>query len=183
MKKCTYLIFIIFCFILVFFLYRENHARKTISYANQVLNDYIKEPNNKAFHALQELKKLTNENSNNFQVRSLYLNILLLEKQYSLGLEQIKILNRIKPLPLSKLNECILIERIGDAVGHCYQDAIALFAANNNRDDNYILALKFANDPRFEDERKRLIETGRIIQEVQEIIAMDKQTFLQTFYP
>ncbi len=45
------------------------------------------------------------------------------------------------------------------------------------------LALKFANDPRFEDERKRLIETGRIIQEVQEIIAMDKQTFLQTFYP
>ena len=183
MKKYAYLTFIIFSFSLAFCLYKEHVDKKTIIYANEVLERYIKYPTSEGMYALEELHSLTQKNPGNVQVRSIYLNILLLEKQYVHGLEQIKIINKNSPVALSKLNECILTERVGKEPGSCYQQATKLFSAKNNHDTNYILALKFSQDPNFISERSRLAKAGKITKEAEDIIDMDKQTFLNTFYP
>ena len=183
MKKYAYLTFIIFSFSLAFYLYKGHLNKKTIIYANGILERYIKDPISEGLYALEELRSLTNKNSGNIQVRSIYLNILLLEKQYIQGLEQIKIINKNSPVALSKLNECILTERVGREPGNCYQQATKLFSAKNNHDTNYILALKFSQDPSFRSERSRLVKAGKITKEAEDIIDMDKQDFLNTFYP
>ena len=183
MKKYAYLTFIIFSFSLALYFYSEHHDKKTILYANGLLDRYIKDPASERFYALKELKSLTNKNPRNVKIRSIYLNILLLEKHYTQGLEQIKIINKNSPIALYKLNECLLIERVGKEPRSCYQQAVKLFRAKRNHDNNYILALKFSQDPNFLSERYRLVNAGKITKEAENIIDMDKQTFLATFYP
>ncbi|MCL9668620.1 hypothetical protein L2C91_09590 [Rosenbergiella epipactidis] len=183
MKKYAYLTSIIFSFSVALPFYSERHDKKTILYANELLDHYIKDPASEKLYALKELKSLTNKNPRNVKIRSIYLNILLLEKHYVQGLEQIKIINKTGPMALSKLNECLLTERVGKDPGSCYQQAAKLFSAKNDHDTNYILALKFSQDPNFRSERSRLVNAGKINKEAENIIDMDKQTFLATFYP
>ncbi|WP_241613540.1 hypothetical protein [Rosenbergiella epipactidis] len=183
MKKYAYLTFIIFSFSVALYFYSERHDKKTILYANRLLDRYIKDPASEKLYSLKKLKSLTNKNPRNVKVRSIYLNILLLEKHYTQGLEQIKIINKTSPVALSKLNECLLIERVGKEPRSCYQQAVKLFRAKRNHDNNYILALKFSQDPNFLSERYRLVNAGKITKEAENIIDMDKQTFLATFYP
>ncbi|WKX26187.1 hypothetical protein [Tatumella ptyseos] len=183
MKKHACLTIIIFSFSLALYFHSEYHDKKTIFYANGLLDRYIKDPASERFYVLTELKSLTNKNPRNFKVRSIYLNILLLEKHYTQGLEQIKIINKTSHTALFKLNECLLIERVGKDPRSCYQQAVKLFRAKRNHDTNYILALKFAQDPNFRSERYRLVNAGKITKEAENIIDMDKQTFLAIFYP
>lgn len=183
MKKYAFLTFIIFSFSLALYFYSEHHDKKTILYASGLLDRYLKDPASQRFYTLTELNSLMNKNPKNVKVRSIYLNILLLEKHYVQGLEQIKIINKTSPMALSKLNECLLTERVGKEPGSCYQQAAKLFSAKNNHDTNYILALKFSQDPNFRSERSRLVNAGKINKEAENIIDMDKQTFLATFYP
>ncbi|WP_241606101.1 hypothetical protein [Rosenbergiella epipactidis] len=147
MKKYSYLTSIIFSFSVVLYFYSERHDKKTILYANGLLDRYIKYPASEKLHALKELKSLTNKNPRNVKVRSIYLNILLLEKHYTQGLEQIKTINKNSPIALSKLNECLLIERVGKEPRSCYQQAVKLFRAKRNHDNTSILVLKFSQNP------------------------------------
>ncbi|KMK10121.1 hypothetical protein ABW07_02450 [Pluralibacter gergoviae] len=64
---------------------------------------------------------------NNINVRNMYTNILLADKNYLLGLEQLKIINKVNPKPVSKLTECMLVERNDKDAASCYKYAASLF--------------------------------------------------------
>ena len=98
-------------------------------------------------------------------------------------LEQIKIINKTSAIAFSKLNEYLLIERVDKEPRSCYQQAVMLFRAKRNYDSNYILALRFSQDPNFLSEWYRLVNAGKITKEAENIIDTDKLTFLENFYP
>ncbi len=58
----------------------EPHKEKQTLYANDLFIRYIKGLGNRGFYALKELRGLTEKYPKNTQTRSIYLNILLLEK-------------------------------------------------------------------------------------------------------
>ena len=76
---------------------------------------------------VKQLEDMTIKHPNNSNVRNMYTDVLIADKQYSLGLEQLKIINKVNPKPVSKLTECMLVERNGKETASCYKDAVPLF--------------------------------------------------------
>ncbi|CAE1149125.1 hypothetical protein [Serratia sp. Tan611] len=132
---------------------------------------------------LKQLEEMTVKHPGNNNVRNMYANILLAEKNYPMGLEQLKVINKDNPKPGSKLTECMLMEKTGESVGRCYQDAVCLFEKSNNDDDNYILALYLADDPKFEVEKNKLVSSGRLTDAEKKILSLSRNELIGSVLP
>nr|EKV9899817.1 hypothetical protein [Pluralibacter gergoviae] len=100
-----------------------------------------------------------------------------------MGLEQLKIINKGNPKPVSKLTECMLVERNGKDAASCYKYAVSLFEKNNKEDDNYIIALYLAGDSRFEVAKNKLVSSGKLMDTEKSILSMSRNELIGTFFP
>ncbi|MGK8934014.1 hypothetical protein ACRS85_14760 [Pluralibacter gergoviae] len=132
---------------------------------------------------VKQLEDMTIKHPNNSNVRNMYTDVLIADKQYSLGLEQLKIINKGNPKPVSKLTECMLVERNGKDAASCYKYAVALFEKNNKEDDNYIIALYLAGDSRFEVAKNELVSSGKLMDTEKSILSMSRNQLIGTFFP
>lgn len=132
---------------------------------------------------VKQLEDMTIKYPNNINVRNMYTNILLADKKYLLGLEQLKIINKVNPKPVSKLTECMLVERNDKDAASCYKYAASLFEKNNKEDDNYIIALYLAGDSRFEVEKNELVSSGKLMDTEKSILPMSRNELIGTFFP
>ncbi|MCK1069424.1 hypothetical protein OCJ35_02935 [Pluralibacter gergoviae] len=132
---------------------------------------------------VKQLEDMTIKYPNNINVRNMYANILIADKKYSLGLEQLKIVNNVNPEPVSKLTECMLVERNGKEVASCYKEAVSLFEKKHEDDDNYIIALYLAGDSRFEVARNKLVSSGKLTETEKNILSMSRNELIGTFFP
>lgn len=132
---------------------------------------------------LKKLEALTVKHPDNNNVRKMYANILIADKKYPSGLEQMEMLNKNNPQPVSKLTECMLVERNGKDAESCYKNAVALFETNRITDDNYVMALYLADDPRFEAEKKKLISSGKLTETEKSLFSMSKNELISTMFP
>ncbi|EMO6899939.1 hypothetical protein QDZ16_002471, partial [Pluralibacter gergoviae] len=132
---------------------------------------------------VKQLEDMTIKYPNNINVRNMYTNILLADKKYLLGLEQLKIINKVNPKPVSKLTECMLVERNDKDAASCYKYAVSLFEKNNKEDDNYIIALYLAGDSRFEVAKNELVSSGKLMDTEKSILSMSRNQLIGTFFP
>ncbi|PVF10608.1 hypothetical protein DBO95_29660, partial [Yersinia pestis] len=90
------------------------------------------------------------ENPENINVRKMYINSLLADRYYAEGLQELEILNKKHFTRTDLLTECMVKERLGKRDDECYRQVIHLSEQQQSIDSDYLTALFFANDKRFE---------------------------------
>lgn len=132
---------------------------------------------------VKKLEGMTIKYPNNINIRNMYANILIADKKYSSGLEQLEIVNKVNPKPVSKLTECMLAERNGKNETSCYKEAVSLFEKKNKNDDNYIIALNLSGDPRFEVEKNKLESSEKLTEAQRNILSMSRGELISSIFP
>ena len=160
----------------------EYQDKATEDAANQVTK-YMLSGDEERGKYLKQLKKMTANHPGNNNVRNMYANILIAERNYPMGLEQLKIINKDNPKPGSKLTECMLMEKAGERAGGCYQGVVSLFEESHTEDDNYIIALYLSGDPKFEAEKNKLMGSGRLTEEEKNILSLRRDELIGSVLP
>ncbi|EIS26521.1 hypothetical protein, partial [Yersinia pestis] len=126
---------------------------------------------------------LLDENPENINVRKMYINSLLADRYYAEGLQELEILNKKHFTRTDLLTECMVKERLGKRDDECYRQVIHLSEQQQSIDSDYLTALFFANDKRFEPLKNRLIKEGVFKESDLLIFTLSKETMLREFYP
>ncbi|AHK20678.1 hypothetical protein BF17_16255 [Yersinia similis] len=131
----------------------------------------------------KQFKNLLDENPENINVRKMYTNSLLADRYYAEGLQELEILNKKHFTRTDLLTECMVKERLGKRDDECYRQVIHLSEQQQSIDSDYLTALFFANDKRFEPLKNRLIKEGVFKESDLLIFTLSKETMLREFYP
>lgn len=191
MKRVNILIFIIlFIFISLVFicfnasakevsLYRDKPTQEAVDLTNKLaLSD--EEAKNKI---LSSFKKLMDKNPENVSIRNMYINNLIAERYYREGLSYLEVMNKNRPTRTNLLTQCMLQERLGDRNEGCYKKVIALSEGSNVIDSDYMSALFFMNDTRFETLRRELIKGKKFKESDFLVFTLGKEKMLHEFFP
>lgn len=112
----------------------------------------------------------------------MYANVLLADKQYQAGLQQIEIINK-KHAPPFLLTECMIKERLNIPLDGCYKATVRIMDKNNIKDINYLTALFFASDPRFDEERSKQLRADEISDDQAAYYNISRADFLLNLFP
>ncbi|BCQ32788.1 hypothetical protein ERHA54_01510 [Erwinia rhapontici] len=111
-------------------------------------------------------------------------------ESFSLGLDEILIGSSIFIIPYKKnltrtnlLTQCMLQERLEKRDEGCYKKVIALSEENNAIDSDYISALFFMDDKRFEALRHELIKENKFKESDFLVFTLGKEKMLHEFFP
>ncbi|MCT4703930.1 hypothetical protein MUA02_18925 [Enterobacteriaceae bacterium H20N1] len=161
----------------------SSYADKATETGAKLVDEYTKASSKGKQRFITELQILTHKNPENSNVRKMYANVLLADKQYQSGLQQIEIINKKYGTPSFLLTACMVKERLNMPFNGCYKDIIRIMDKNNVKDVNYLTALFFASDPRFDEERRKQLRADEISGEQAAYYNLSREDFLLNLYP
>lgn len=123
------------------------------------------------------------KNPENNAIRNMYVNNLIAERHYKEGLDYLKVMNNQTLTRTHLLTQCMLQERLGDRDEGCYKKVITLSEGNNVIDSDYISALFFIGDKKFETLRYELIKENKFKKSDFLVFTLGKEKLLHTFFP
>lgn len=135
---------------------------------------------NKIFSSFKELM---DKNPGNIAIRNMYINNLIAEKHYEEGVKYLRAMNKKNLTRTNLLTQCMLQERLGNKDEGCYKKVIALSEENNAIDSDYISALFFMDDKRFEALRHELIKENKFKESDFLVFTLGKEKMLHEFFP
>lgn len=181
--------FVLFIFVMIFLfscasakdgsLSRDEHTQEAVELTKKMIFS-DEEEKNKIFSSFKELM---DENPGNITIRNMYINNLIAEKHYEEGLKYLRAMNKKNLTRTNLLTQCMLQERLEKRDEGCYKKVIALSEENNAIDSDYISALFFMDDKRFEALRHELIKENKFKESDFLVFTLGKEKMLHEFFP
>lgn len=181
--------FVLFIFVMVFLfscasakdgsLSRDEPTQEAVELTKKMIFS-DEEEKNKIFSSFKELM---DENPGNITIRNMYINNLIAEKHYEEGLKYLRAMNKKNLTRTNLLTQCMLQERLEKRDEGCYKKVIALSEENNAIDSDYISALFFMDDKRFEALRHELIKENKFKESDFLVFTLGKEKMLHEFFP
>ncbi|MEJ5062238.1 hypothetical protein WH279_01510 [Erwinia sp. MYb375] len=181
--------FVLFIFLMIFLfscasakdgsLSRDEPTQETVELTKKMIFS-DEEEKNKIFSSFKELM---DENPGNITIRNMYINNLIAEKHYEEGLKYLRAMNKKNLTRTNLLTQCMLQERLEKRDEGCYKKVIALSEENNAIDSDYISALFFMDDKRFEALRHELIKENKFKESDFLVFTLGKEKMLHEFFP
>jgi len=181
--------FVLFIFVMIFLcscasakdgsLSRDEPTQEAVELTKKMIFS-DEEEKNKIFSSFKELM---DENPGNITIRNMYINNLIAEKHYEEGLKYLRAMNKKNLTRTNLLTQCMLQERLEKRDEGCYKKVIALSEENNAIDSDYISALFFMDDKRFEALRHELIKENKFKESDFLVFTLGKEKMLHEFFP
>lgn len=181
--------FVLFIFLMIFIfscasakdgsLSRDEPTQEAVELTKKMIFS-DEEEKNKIFSSFKELM---DENPGNITIRNMYINNLIAEKHYEEGLKYLRAMNKKNLTRTNLLTQCMLQERLEKRDEGCYKKVIALSEKNNAIDSDYISALFFMDDKRFEALRHELIKENKFKESDFLVFTLGKEKMLHEFFP
>jgi len=181
--------FVLFIFLMIFLfscasakdgsLSRDEPTQEAVELTKKMIFS-DEEEKNKIFSSFKELM---DENPGNITIRNMYINNLIAEKHYEEGLKYLRAMNKKNLTRTNLLTQCMLQERLEKRDEGCYKKVIALSEENNAIDSDYISALFFMDDKRFEALRHELIKENKFKESDFLVFTLGKEKMLHEFFP
>lgn len=181
--------FVLFIFLMIFIfscasakdgsLSRDEPTQEAVELTKKMIFS-DEEEKNKIFSSFKELM---DENPGNITIRNMYINNLIAEKHYEEGLKYLRAMNKKNLTRTNLLTQCMLQERLEKRDEGCYKKVIALSEENNAIDSDYISALFFMDDKRFEALRHELIKENKFKESDFLVFTLGKEKMLHEFFP
>lgn len=181
--------FVLFIFVMIFLfscasakdgsLSRDEPTQEAVELTKKMIFS-DEEEKNKIFSSFKELM---DENPGNITIRNMYINNLIAEKHYEEGLKYLREMNKKNLTRTNLLTQCMLQERLEKRDEGCYKKVIALSEENNAIDSDYISALFFMDDKRFEALRHELIKENKFKESDFLVFTLGKEKMLHEFFP
>lgn len=181
--------FVLFIFVMIFVcscasakessLSRDKPTQEAVELTKKMIfSDEVEK--NKIFSSFKELM---DKNPGNIAIRNMYINNLIAEKHYEEGVKYLRAMNKKNLTRTNLLTQCMLQERLGNKDEGCYKKVIALSEENNAIDSDYISALFFMDDKRFEALRHELIKENKFKESDFLVFTLGKEKMLHEFFP
>ncbi|EXU76457.1 hypothetical protein [Erwinia mallotivora] len=132
---------------------------------------------------LEEFRMLTIKNPDSSIIKNMYINNLIAAKHYQEGLDNLNTINKNNLTRTNLLTECMLRERLGIKDENCYKEVIFLSEKDNIVDSDYISALFFSDDQRFEPLKLKLIKENKFKESDFLVFTSGKEKMLYEFFP
>ncbi|MEW5290947.1 hypothetical protein ABW286_17475 [Erwinia papayae] len=132
---------------------------------------------------LEEFRMLTIKNPDSSIIKNMYINNLIAAKHYQEGLDNLNTINKDNLTRTNLLTECMLRERLGIKDENCYKEVIFLSEKDNIVDSDYISALFFSDDQRFEPLKLKLIKENKFKESDFLVFTSGKEKMLYEFFP
>lgn len=181
--------FVLFIFVMIFVcscasakessLSRDKPTQEAVELTKKMIFSDEAEKN-KIFSSFKELM---DKNPGNIAIRNMYINNLIAEKHYEEGVKYLRAMNKKNLTRTNLLTQCMLQERLGNKDEGCYKKVIALSEENNAIDSDYISALFFMDDKRFEALRHELIKENKFKESDFLVFTLGKEKMLHEFFP
>lgn len=181
--------FVLFIFVMIFVcscasakessLSRDKPTQEAVELTKKMIFS-DEEEKNKIFSSFKELM---DKNPGNIAIRNMYINNLIAEKHYEEGVKYLRAMNKKNLTRTNLLTQCMLQERLGNKDEGCYKKVIALSEENNAIDSDYISALFFMDDKRFEALRHELIKENKFKESDFLVFTLGKEKMLHEFFP
>lgn len=113
----------------------------------------------------------------------MYINNLIAAKHYQEGLDNLNAINKENITRTDLLTECMLREKLGIKDENCYREVIFLSEKDNIVDSDYISALFFSDDQRFEPLKLKLIKENKFKESDFLVFTSGKEKMLYEFFP
>lgn len=160
-------------------LYRDKPTQEAVELTNKLeLSD-----EGEKSKILSSFKKLMDKNPENVVIRNMYINNLIAERHYREGLSYLEVMNKNRLTRTNLLTQCMLQERLGTKSEGCYKKVITLSEESNVIDSDYMSALFFMNDTRFDTLKRELIKENKFKESDFLVFTLGKEKMLHEFFP
>ncbi|QTF07910.1 hypothetical protein HC231_08175 [Brenneria izadpanahii] len=151
--------------------------------ASELVKKYVISGDSDKPSILNNLTKLADSNPENINVIRIYTSLLSSERMYKKAISYLEPINKSKTTSSLLLQECMLKDRINKTDLSCYKKVVFLSEKNGTENMDYLMALFFSDDEKFEKKKNTLIKNNHSLENNFSIFSYDKKSVLQSIYP
>ncbi|UXY11949.1 hypothetical protein N7922_05295 [Kosakonia sp. ML.JS2a] len=159
------------------------YADKPTAQASELSKKYVMADESAKPSVLQDFDHLARDNPDNVNVIRSYTSILSSRGEYEKAISLLEPVNKARNNPSLLLQECMLKDRIKNGDAACYKHVISLSERSGSENMDYLMALFFTDDGRFEAEKKKLAASNPSLSRDFGIFDQDKRQLLLSLYP
>ncbi|MCG8709070.1 hypothetical protein JHU04_002301 [Brenneria sp. 4F2] len=159
------------------------YVDKPTEEASKLARKYVTSDDSGKSFILKNLAGLADSNPENVNVIRIYTSLLSSEGEYKKAIPYLESINKEKTTLSLLLQECMLKDRINKTDLSCYKKFIFLSESNETENMDYLMALFFSDDDRFEEKKSALMKKNQSLENDFSIFSHDKKSVLKSIYP
>lgn len=170
--------------VISFNLSADSHYRdKLTAQAAELAKKYAMADDAEKSAVMSDFDQLARENPENVNVIRIYTSLLSSQREYKKALAYLEPVNKEKNNSSLLLQECMLKDRLERTDLACYQHVIAMTEHDGVQNMDYLMALYFSGNEKFQTVKKEMEEHNQALRAYFSFFEQDKRSALLTLYP